>query len=162
MVLACLSFSPKQAEAAKPVLHGVELELPHFAFHNYGIGGALGGRLNFPLTHHGLIRGFSDRFALSIGLDAYYTKHDQRYGGALGVPIVLHWGLYPTSIFSIYFELGVNVFIHDTLNPDTDILAYVPSWIMGAFGMKFHLTRRFAINLRFGSPYSSIGLSFML
>lgn len=169
MLLVCLlagggllmSSAPAHARGSVP--RGVELELPHLAFHNYGLGGAIGGRVSFALNRGGIIRNFPDRLALSIGLDAYYTKYGPKYGGAIGVPIVLHWGMYFTQVFSIYFELGVNAWFHEgSFAEPPEFAVFFPSWIMGAFGMKFHITDRLAINLRLGAPYSSLGLSFML
>jgi hypothetical protein len=155
--------SSDAAEAWGYTPRGVELELPHLAFHKYGLGGAIGGRLSFALNDRGIIRNVPDRLALSIGVDAYYTKYGPRYGGAIGVPIVLHWGLYLTRIFSIYVEAGVNVWFHEAFGEEPPtFVAFFPSWLMGAFGMKFHFTDRFALNLRLGAPYSSLGLSFML
>lgn len=156
LMVICFGFGTyiHDANAHRRAPAGVELEIPHAAFVKFGLGGAVGFRLNIPIR-----RGMADVLYFGIGVDSYYSNYRDRYGFGFGVPLVLQWSLYLTDIFSLYFELGANVWVHEGFFLG-EPLAFSPAWVIGAIGMRFRLTHNISLQLRFGAPYSSFGLSF--
>ena len=151
----------KEAQAWGSVPKGLELEVPHIAFVKFGLGGAAGFRFNIPLVTRGLVPNFPDALYFGVGADLYYSNYDKRYGIGLGVPLMVQWSLFFTKVFSMYLELGINVWFHEGFFAGKGFF-FSPSWLMGAIGFRFRVSKKVALQSRVGAPYSSFGVSFYL
>jgi hypothetical protein len=166
--------SPSQAEAQSYIQRPFRGERPFqldvhggFAWHGFGFAG--GVRFNVPLIHNGFISSINNSFYLSFGADAYFVcyrrcgHNDNRYGPGLGFPITVHWEFYFSEVFSLFAEVGANVYFHPGFFDDGDGRFFDGNggaWFIGAIGGRIAFSRSFGLVFRIGNPYSSFGITF--
>jgi hypothetical protein len=187
---ALLFATPAHAQIREPGAHpkySVELE-PHFVLQweytdwdsDDGIG--VGGRVSIPVIDNGPITTINNSFAVGFGLD--WTHFDDDCYGYLRVarpvgygcsanhfwvPAVAQWNYWFTPVVSAFAELGFAI-----QHASEDVGCGAPG---GAYcgndsytrvrpvflvGPRFTLSNSFAITLRIGVPYLTIGGSFFL
>jgi hypothetical protein len=169
--------------------YAVELE-PHLviqwdhepAWGSDGIG--LGLRASIPLIQDGPVTTINNSFALSVGLDWAHFGDDcygpgpgpvPRYSCAANdfwVPLLVQWNFFFSNLISAFPEIGLG--IHHTrwdgnicragnnnyyycgTGSDTgvDLVLFL--------GVRFHLSKAFALTLRIGTPSLLLGASFFI
>lgn len=183
--------STARAEIGRPRSHihyGAELE-PHLvvqwdgspAWGSDGIG--VGFRASFPVVQDGPVPSINNSLAIGVGLDwAHFGENC--YGPGPGrpvyncaandfwIPIVVQWNFFFSDLISAFPELGLA--IHHTRwdgnlcqqnnnfyycgNNFSDTGVDLVLWL----GVRFHLSKAFALTLRLGTPSLLLGASFFL
>ncbi|MDQ3034596.1 MAG: hypothetical protein M3Y87_19460 [Myxococcota bacterium] len=138
----------------------------------YGFGFAAGARFGIPIVQNGFIPTLDNAVYLNFGADIYFVDDDCRgFGGcdrayrlAMGFPVALHWEFYFNDTWSVFAELGVNVYLppgffhRGVYNFREDAGA----WVIAAVGGTLHLGDVFALTLRVGNPYVAFGITLNL
>jgi hypothetical protein len=182
--------TPAHAQLKEPGAHPkylLELE-PHFLvqwtytdWHNTdGIG--VGGRVSIPVMENGPIPTINDSLAVGVGFDwahfdvnCYDDFHVPTPSGYscianhLWVPAVAQWNFWFTPAVSAFAEVGFAIH-HANADVGCPVIggfycgsqSYTRVRPVFLVGPRFTLSNRFAITLRLGIPYLSIGGSFYL
>ncbi|HEX4334435.1 MAG TPA: hypothetical protein VH062_00900 [Polyangiaceae bacterium] len=190
LLLAATPAHAQIREPGNHPKYSVELE-PHLVvqwqyadWDSDGIG--IGGRVSIPVMDNGPITTINNSFAVGVGLDwahfddncnAFYgvRVRPNGFGGCTAnhfwIPMVAQWNFWFTPVVSAFAELGLAIqhasydVACDPGTP-TGICAYSDSYtrVRPVFlvGPRFTLTNSFAITLRVGVPYLTIGGSFYL
>lgn len=169
----CLSSVPSEAEAQRVRIGNphtgsrpFELDL-HGGIAWWGFGIATGARFGIPVMSNGFVSSINNAVYINFGADLYWI--DYRRGGndvrgfGLGFPIALHWSFYFHENWSVYAEVGANLFFfHPSYWDDEKFFFDAPQWFIAAVGGMFHINDNLALNLRLGSPYASFGLTILM
>ena len=141
-----------------------------------GVG--LGGRLSIPVMPSGFVPSINDSVAIGVGLDWVHRDDCFGFGGCGGadafwVPAVAQWNFFFTSHWSAFGELGLalghttyadmctsrdqlgNMVVVDCSGTDTYL---DPAFFVGG---RYRVSDQFAVTMRVGYPYLSLGGSFM-
>lgn len=181
VVVASVALSPTATLAdAGPKIwnqdssdHGFHLDL-HAGFSPWGRGFAGGVRFNIPLVKKGFLSGHNDAFYLSVGVDTYIVRwrdyNDPNcgrgycwdYGLGVGFPVVAHWEFYLWQKFSVFGEVGANIFLHPGIfrNRGNDFIEDPGQWVVAAAGVRWKFGRTASFIARLGLPYIAAGISF--
>jgi hypothetical protein len=187
-VVSTFVVTTAHAQIKEPGAHpkySVELE-PHFVVQweytdwNDSDGIGVGGRISIPVIDNGPITTINNSFAVGFGFDwvhfdddcyAYYrVPRPAGYSCSANhfwIPAVAQWNFWFTPVVSAFAELGFAVHhaSYDVGCPPggpcySDSYTRVrPVFLLGP---RFTLSNTFAITLRIGVPYLSIGGSFYL
>lgn len=133
----------------------------HGGFSHFGVGVATGARFGIPIIDNGFVRSINNAVYINFGADFYFVKHGNDYAPGLGIPVALHWEFYFTDRWTVFAELGVNIYIHPNLFRGHGWDWSPGHWILGAIGGRFQINRVIALTLRLGNPYSAFGVTFM-
>ena len=131
---------------------------PHLGFGYYQSAGALGVRFSLPILQNGFIPGINNAVFFNFGVDVYSNFSVF----SLGIPLTLNWSFYFTRRFSMFLELGANIFLNSGLFSGGGFQFGISDWLTGALGFRFKITPKFALLLRVGSPYSSLGVEIFM
>lgn len=131
---------------------------PHLGFGYYNVAGALGVRFSLPILQNGFIPSINNAVFFNFGVDVYSNFKVF----SMGIPLTLHWSFYFTRRFSMFFELGANIFLNSGLFSGGGFEFGINNWLTGALGLRYKFTPRFALLLRVGSPYSSLGIEIFM
>ena len=143
----------------------------HAGFTWFGLGLATGVRFGIPIVDNGFIGSINNAFYINFGGDLYFVRTHNRglgndeYDIGFGIPVTAHWEFYFSDMWSIFGELGVNVYFHPAfLRGRRGFFdhGHVGGWFMGAIGGRLRINEWFGLVVRLGSPYSSFGLTFFL
>ena len=187
---AALATTEAHAQIRQPGAHPkytVELE-PHFVVQweytdwnaNDGIG--LGARVSIPVIENGPITTINNSFAIGVGLDwahfdddcyGYYrVPRPPGYGCTANhfwIPVVAQWNFWFTPVVSAFAELGFAVqhasYDVGCASPVGDYCgtdSYTRVRPVFLVGPRFTFSNSFALTLRIGIPYLSVGGSFYL
>jgi hypothetical protein len=187
---ALLFATPAQAQIREPGAHpkySVELE-PHFVLQwdytewdsSDGIG--VGGRVSIPVIDNGPITTINNSFAVGFGLD--WTHFDDNCFGYyrnpniagysctanhFWIPAVAQWNFWFTPVVSAFAELGFaiqhaasDVNCGPATAPYCGSYSHTTARPVFLVGPRFTLSNSFAITLRIGVPYLTVGGSFYL
>jgi hypothetical protein len=188
--LSALVATTAHAQIKEPGAHPkytVELE-PHFLVQweytdwNNSDGIGVGGRVSIPVIDNGPITTINNSLAVGIGFDWAHFD-DNCYGdfhvptpagyscsaNHFWVPAVAQWNFWFTPVVSAFAELGFAIH-HASFDVGCPPLggpycvsdSYTRVRPVFLVGPRFTLTNSFAITLRLGIPYLSIGGSFYL
>lgn len=139
----------------------------------YGFGFAGGGRFGIPIVQNGFIPTLDNAVYLNFGADFYFVDdHGCRRGGgcdrayrfAMGFPVALHWEFYFNDTWSVFGEIGVNVYLPPGFfdRNEFDFREDAGAWVIFAAGGTLHLGEVFALTLRVGNPYIAFGITLNL
>jgi hypothetical protein len=169
----CFSAVPQGADAQERVrinrpftgTRPLELDL-HGGIAWWGFGVATGARFGIPILHNGFVSSINNAVYINFGADLYWIGYRREgndiRGFGLGFPIALHWSFYFHERWSVYAEIGANIFLfHPRYFDDDEFFIDPAQWFILAVGGMFHINDVLAVNLRLGSPYASIGLTLM-
>ena len=132
----------------------------HAGFSHFGLGVAAGARFSIPIMDNGFVRSINNAVYINFGGDFYWVKHGSDYSPAVGIPITLNWEFTFSRTWSLFAELGVNVYLHPRLFKG-DGWDWSPGhWVIGAIGARLHFNDNIALVLRLGNPYSAFGVTF--
>jgi len=184
-----LFAAPAHAQIKQPGAHPkytVELE-PHFlvqwsytSWNTDGIG--VGGRVSIPVIDNGPVTTINNSLAVGFGFDwAHFDDNCGVYFGYRGpggysctgnhfwFPAVAQWNFFFTPVVGAFAELGFAIqHASDEVvcAPGTPVCSLSETYtrVRPVFlvGPRFILTNAFAITLRIGIPYLTIGGSFLL
>ena len=190
-LLVGLFAAPAHAQIKQPGAHPryvVEIE-PHFLvqwsytdWNSDGIG--VGGRVSIPIIDNGPVTTINNNFAIGVGFDwAHFDNNCGRFNGIPGrpngaydcsgnhfwFPVVAQWNFYFTKVVGAFAELGFAIQHANNeavCAPGTVTCTYSDTYtsVRPVFlvGPRFILADSFAIVLRIGIPYLTIGGSFLL
>jgi hypothetical protein len=139
----------------------------------YGFGFAGGARFGIPILQNGFIPSLDNAVYLNFGGDFYFVD-DRRctigggcgygYGVALGFPVALHWEFYFNDTWSVFAEVGVNIYLPPSLFRDgyVEYWDHAGAWVIACAGGTLHLGDVFALTLRVGNPYIAFGITLNL
>lgn len=138
----------------------------HVGFSYLGKGLATGARFGIPLFHNGFIKSINNAVYINFGVDIYiinthHGKSGDEYAGGIGIPVTLHWEFYFTPRWSAFGEAGPNIFIHPGTIKGGGWDWSPGHWFSVAAGGRFFIKDSVTLTLRLGSPYSSLGVSFL-
>ena len=179
--LPATAAAQEQSTIKNPGAHPdyiVEVE-PHFAlayappFDGVGVG----GRVNFPVLKNGFIPSINNNVAVGAGLD--WVHGNGCYGfycrgaDSFWVPVVMQWNFFLSPHWSVFAEPGVAI-AHASRsalcagrdafgNPvyvDCGDSVTSPEPVL-TVGGRFHVSDRFALTMRVGYPYITLGGSIM-
>ena len=125
-------------------------------------------RFGVPILRDGFIGGLDDALYLNAGADLFYVARYcvrdgcQDYGLGLGFPITAHWEIYLSSSFSVFVELGVNVYLTPSQLEGRPSAFGAAPWIAGAIGGTWRLSDTFSLLVRVGNPSATAGLQLEL
>lgn len=160
-------------------LYSLELE-PHLVVQHSddwiaedeGIGPGL--RLSIPLMHNGPIPSINNSLAIGFGLDITFYDDCQRFreddcdARMLWFPVVGQWNFFFTKVVSVFGEVGLGL-VHRTADweggclsddcDDTDLDPFQPLFFGGG---RFLFSETVGLVVRLGTPYVSIGATFLL
>lgn len=170
--------------------YAVEIE-PHLDFTFFDVGGGadgwgLGGRFSIPIVKNGFVSSINNSVAIGFGLDwlsyggcYHYGRWARGYApdcGRVGVfwaPVVMQWNFFLSTHWSVFGEPGL-AFHHSSWSaqcPGVDNAGRLYTYDCGdtdngidfAFfaGGRYHFSESMALTMRIGSPYFSVGLSFL-
>jgi len=168
------------ALAAAPASAQVNINTPHTGgrpfqldvhggFTWWGFGAVAGARFGIPLVDNGFISSINNAFYLNFGADFYFVRCNcgggrDEYHPGFGLPVAAHWEFYFSSMWSIFAEVGVNVYFHPGWLRDNNRGFFdhdgVGAWFLGAVGARLAFNEWFGLVLRVGTPYSSFGMTF--
>ena len=146
----------------------MQLDL-HGGFTWWGFGFAGGARFGIPIVENGFIDSLNNAFYINFGADFYFIRN--RHGGrdaydpGFGIPVTAHWEFYFSETWSLFGEIGANVFFHPAfLRGDRGFFEhdYLGAWFIGAVGARLHIGDHFGLVLRVGNPYSAFGFTFFI
>jgi hypothetical protein len=141
-------------------------------------GFGLGFRASMPVFHNGPVTTINNSMAIGFGLDWAYTddcywwRAPREYRGEcdvhnLSFPVVLQWNFFFTPVISAFAELGLAV-VYATWDypgdwllpgePDEDDIDVDPVFLIGP---RFIIGDNFAIPIKIGWPYLSVGFSIL-
>jgi hypothetical protein len=165
----------------------LELE-PHFLVQweytdwNNSDGIGVGGRISIPVIDNGPITTINNSLAIGVGFDwahfdsdcysFFRAPHPPGYSCTANhfwVPAVAQWNFWFTPVVSAFAELGFAIH-HASLDVGCPPIggfycgsdSYTRVRPVFLVGPRFTVSNAFAITLRFGIPYLSIGGSFYL
>ena len=184
-----LFAAPANAQIKQPGAHpkySVEIE-PHFlvqwsytSWNTDGIG--VGGRFSIPVVDNGPVTTINNNLAVGFGFDwAHFDDNCGVFFGYRGpggysctgnhfwFPVVAQWNFFFTPVVGAFAELGFAI-QHGSdevvCAPGTPVCSlsdtYTKPRPVFLVGPRFILTNAFAITLRIGIPYLTIGGSFLL
>jgi hypothetical protein len=173
------------------VHYGVELE-PHLVVqwdHGPGYwasdGIGVGLRASIPVMQDGPVTTLNNSLAMSFGLDWAHFGDNNCYGPGpragpyytcsandFWIPIVVQWNFFFSDLISAFPEVGLAIehtrfdgnFCQQGNNvvfcgsPSSNTSAELVLWL----GVRFHLSKSFALTLRLGTPSLTLGASFLL
>lgn len=179
-VISSLALASVLVPLATPVAHAEhEIGTPftgtrpyqldvHSGFSWDGFGFNAGARFGIPLLHNGPISTIDNAFYLNVGFEFYYSDEgwdpaERHYYAAFGVPITLHWEFFFNDTWSVFAELGLQVyfppsFVHNDGHGNYAVDA--GGWVIALAGGTLHFNEVIGLTLRVGNPYVAIGLTF--
>lgn len=139
----------------------------------YGFGFAGGGRFGIPIVQNGFIPSLDNAVYLNFGFDFYYVDDnwcgrgvpcDRAYRFAMGFPIALHWEFYFNDTWSVFAELGVQIYLPPAFfhRGYVDYREDAGAWVIAAAGGSLHLGEVLSLTLRVGNPYIAFGITLNL
>ncbi|MFK7987149.1 MAG: hypothetical protein AB8I08_14080 [Sandaracinaceae bacterium] len=154
------------ADAAPTGPRPYQLDL-HAGVSFFGFGLATGARFGIPLLHEGLLPDFEDALYFNVGFDFYFVQNRRNrfngshaYGGALGLPFTVQWQVYLDANWTVFAELGAQVFLHPRLFDDGTGDPLEPGYfVVAAAGIGYRIADILQLTLRVGTPYASLGLT---
>ncbi len=188
---ALLLAKPAHAQIKEPGSHPrytVELE-PHFVLQwtyadwdSDGLG--VGGRVSIPVMDNGPVTTINNSLAVGVGLDwahfggtcnATFRINNRPVGADctanhFWIPVVAQWNFWFTPVVSAFAELGFAI-QHASFDESCGPGVPAPCGLSDSYtrarpvflvGPRFTLSNVFAITLRIGIPYLTIGGSFYL
>jgi hypothetical protein len=186
---ASLFAAPAHAQITQPGAHPkyvVDVE-PHFlvqwsdtTWDSDGIG--VGARVSIPVIENGPVTTINNNFAVGIGFDwAHFDNNCNDFYGYRGpggyncignhfwVPAVAQWNFFFTPVVGAFAELGFAIqHANDEVVCSPGVggcalpVTYTKLRPVFLVGPRFILSNTFAITLRIGIPYLTIGGSFLL
>jgi hypothetical protein len=140
------------------------------AWHGFGFAG--GARFGIPIVQNGFVSSLDNAVYINFGADVYFIDDwgcgggcdGRAYRFAMGFPITLHWEFYFNDTWSVFGELGVQIFLPPSLfhRGFVDYDGWIGQWIIGAVGGSLHLGDVVALTLRVGNPYIAFGITLNL
>jgi hypothetical protein len=177
-VLLSLATAPASAQHAgvaikRPFGGKREAELNlHAGVSHWGLGPAAGVRVAIPVVDNGFVSSINNAVYITLGGDLFFERcvggcgpRDRDYGVAFAVPVTGRWQFNFTPDWSAYGEVGANVYVHSGWFGDGRFPGFfhaAPHWLSTAVGGKWHFAREMSLTLSLGSPYSHVGLDFVL
>jgi len=141
----------------------------HGGFTWWGFGAVAGARFGIPLVQNGFISSINNAFYLNFGADFYFVRCGGACGGSgneyypgFGFPVTGHWEFYFSETWSVFGELGVNVYFHPAFFHGHGFFEHdgLGAWVIGAVGGRLHINDWFGLVVRVGTPYSTFGATF--
>jgi hypothetical protein len=173
---------PAAAQIKQPGAHPrytVELE-PHLMVQHSdnwiaedeGFGPGL--RLSIPLMHNGPIPSINNSLGIGFGLDVAFfddcrrVRDDDCDARMLWFPVVAQWNFFFTKVVSVFGEAGLGI-VHRSADfergclsddcDDTDLDLFQPLFFGGG---RFLFSDSVGLVVRLGTPYVSVGATFLL
>jgi hypothetical protein len=143
----------------------------------YGFGFAGGARFGIPIVHNGFIPSLDNAVYLNFGIDTYFVddrycydwdndfcQRNRGYRFAMGFPVTLHWEFYFNDTWSVFGEIGVQIYLPPSLfyRGYVEYYDHAGMWFVAAAGGTLHLGEVFALTLRVGNPYVAFGITLNL
>jgi hypothetical protein len=184
LAIAALAFTLVTAAAAAPAeaQRGTAIDRPftgqrpyvldlHAGFTWWGVGLAAGMRFGVPLVHNGFVPTINNAVYLNFGFDFYWTRWrcaptaggcgEWEYGTGLGFPIALQWNFYFNDQWSLYLELGGQIYLSPGFFNDGIFYGGEGGyWFIGALGVNYRIDDTILLTVRLGTPYASFGVGF--
>lgn len=171
------------AQIKRPGAHptySAELE-PHLilqhsrGWYGQGDGIGLGARVSIPLIDNGPIPSINNSLALGFGADvAFYNDCQTYFAGSpncdsriLWFPVVAQWNFFFTKVVSVFGEVGLGI-AHRSVSFDDNCPGDCSASDLDLFEPQFSGGGRFLFGdgvglvVRLGTPYLSIGATFLL
>jgi hypothetical protein len=167
----------------------VELE-PHFVLQwtytdwNNSDGLGLGGRVSIPVLDNGPITTINNSLAVGVGFDwAHFDDNCYSFyrvptpagysctANHFWIPAVAQWNFWFTPVVSVFAEVGFAIHHASLEVPGPNLNTGCPYCLSDSYtrvapvfliGPRFTLSNLFAITVRLGVPYLSVGGSFYL
>jgi hypothetical protein len=138
-------------------------------------GYGVGIRASIPLLHNGPISTINNSLALGFGADLSFfdrcrgARNDDCDARMLWLPVVGQWNFFFTPVVSVFGELGLSI-VHRSADwetgclgdddcDDTDLDLFRPLFFGGG---RFLFSRSVGMVVRLGTPYVSLGATFLL
>jgi hypothetical protein len=129
-----------------------------------------GARFGIPLMHNWFIDSIDNALYLNFGFELYYADElgystpDHSYFVGFGIPITLHWEFYFNDTWSVFAELGFQVYFPpafvDGNSGHSNYFVDAGGWVVAMAGGTLHFNEVIGLTLRVGNPYVAIGVTF--
>jgi len=135
----------------------------------YGLGLDTGVRFGIPIVHNGFIDSIDNSVYINFGFELYYADEgwdgaNKHYYVGFGIPVMLHWEFYFNDTWSVFAELGFQVyfppaFVHGEAGRG-NYYVEAGGWVIGMVGGTLHFNEVIGLTLRVGNPYVAFGVTF--